>query len=106
MTSVRLHEDSVLVGWINVISKKHGTVFRADHDGREELYWFSNTLSWTSDLDGGGWFNRLTPTKESRYPLYTKLGGPQGRYGWVWEVSLPRGFDPRTIQPVVSYPGP
>jgi hypothetical protein len=30
------------------------------------------------------------------------LGGPQGRSGQVREISLPPGFDPRTVQPVVS----
>ena len=28
----------------------------------------------------------------TRYPLYMRLGRPQGRYGRV------RGFDPRTVQ--------
>jgi hypothetical protein len=47
-----------------------------------------------------------------RYPLYRRLGGPQGRSGWVLEISPPPGFDPRTIQLVASryteqlYPSP
>jgi hypothetical protein len=36
--------------------------------------------------------------------LYRKLGGPQGRSGRVRKIS--GGFDPRTVQPVASYPGP
>ena len=42
------------------------------------------------------------PPRKTRYPLYRRLGGPQGRYGRVWKISPPRGFDPRTVQPVAS----
>ena len=38
----------------------------------------------------------------NRYPLYRRLGGPQGRYGWA-ENLAPLGFDPQTVQPVVSH---
>jgi hypothetical protein len=38
-----------------------------------------------------------------RYPLYRRLGGPQGRSGWLWKILLPTGFDPWTIQPAVSH---
>jgi len=44
----------------------------------------------------------LPPGKETRYPLYSRLGGPQGRSGRVWKISSPTGFDPRTVQPVES----
>ena len=37
-----------------------------------------------------------------RYPLYRRLGGPQGRSGPVQKISAPPGFDPRTVQPVAS----
>jgi hypothetical protein len=43
----------------------------------------------------------LTPGK-TRYPLYRRLGGPQGRSGRVRKVSHPPVFDPRTVQPVAS----
>jgi hypothetical protein len=43
----------------------------------------------------------LTPGR-TLYPLYRKLGGPQGRPGQVRKISLPPGFDPRTVQPVAS----
>ena len=43
----------------------------------------------------------LTPGK-TRYPLYRRLGGPQGRSGQVRKISPPLGFDPRTVQPVAS----
>ena len=43
----------------------------------------------------------LRPRK-TRYPLYKRLGGPQGRSGRVWKISSPPGFDPRTFQSVAS----
>jgi hypothetical protein len=51
------------------------------------------------------------PPGKTRYPLYRKLGGHQGRSGRVRKISPPPGFDPRTVQPVeslyrLSYPGP
>ena len=45
---------------------------------------------------------RFIPGKESRYPLYTRLGVPQGRSGQVRKISLPPEFDPRTVQSVAS----
>jgi hypothetical protein len=43
----------------------------------------------------------LSPGK-TRYPLYRRLGGPQGRSGQVRKIWPPPGFDPRTVQPVTS----
>ena len=34
----------------------------------------------------------------TRYPLYSWLGGPQGRSGRVRNISTPPRFDPRTVQ--------
>jgi hypothetical protein len=42
------------------------------------------------------------PLGNTQYPLYRRLGGPQGRYGRVRKISSPLGFDPRTDQPVAS----
>jgi hypothetical protein len=42
------------------------------------------------------------PPGKTQYPLYKRLGGPQGRSGRVWKFSPPPGFDPRTAQPVAS----
>jgi hypothetical protein len=42
------------------------------------------------------------PPGITRYPLYRKLGMPQGRSGRVGKISPPPGFDPRTVQPVAS----
>ena len=37
------------------------------------------------------------PPGKTRYPLYRRLGGPQGRSGRVWKISPLPGFDPRTL---------
>ena len=42
-----------------------------------------------------------SPVK-TRYPLYRKLGGPQGRSGQVRKILPPPRFDPRTVQPAAS----
>ena len=62
-----------------------------------------------------GWGVSVTPVPtlppgKTRYTLYRRLGGPQGRSGQVRKISPPPGFDPRTVQPVaqslhrLSYP--
>jgi hypothetical protein len=55
----------------------------------------------------------LYPRGKTRYPLYGRLGEPQGRSGRVRKISRPPGFDIRTVQPVTSrytdcasHPGP
>jgi hypothetical protein len=59
----------------------------------------------TSLLDGvGGQLQApavLLPGK-TRYPLYKKLVGPQGRTGRVRKFLPPPGFDSRTVQSVES----
>ena len=55
-------------------------------------------MGWVSTPRTG----RFTPGKVTRYPLYGRLGGPQGRSGRVRKISLPPGFDLRTVQPVAS----
>ena len=42
------------------------------------------------------------PLGKTRYPLYSRLGGPQRRSGWVRKISPPPGFDPRIVQPAAS----
>jgi hypothetical protein len=70
---------------------------------------YRSTLSLTSVLDGGKWSTPrpacFIPGKETRYPVYRRLGGPEGRSGRVRKI-LPRpGLDPRSVQPLAS-PGP
>jgi hypothetical protein len=59
----------------------------------------------TSALEEGGWSaprsGRFTPRK-TRYSLYSRLGGPQGRSGHVRKMSPPPGFNPRTVQHLAS----
>ena len=45
---------------------------------------------------------RSLPPGKTRYPLYRRLGVPQGRSGQVRKISPPPGFDPRTVQPLAS----
>jgi len=60
----------------------------------------------TAALEGGEGSaslpGRSLPPGNSRYTLYRRLGGPQGRSGQVRETSLPLGFDSRNVQPVAS----
>jgi hypothetical protein len=44
----------------------------------------------------------LYPLKETRYSLYMRLGGPQGRSGQIRKISPQPGSDLRTVQPVAS----
>ena len=67
---------------------------------------YSSTLSLTSALDEDEWLpprpGRFIPGKETRYPLYMMLGGPQGRCERMQQISPPPAFDPRTLQPIES----
>jgi hypothetical protein len=47
--------------------------------------------------------SRFTPVKETRYSLYKRLGGPQGRSERERKITPLPGFDPRTVQPVASH---
>ena len=42
------------------------------------------------------------PSGKTRYPLYRRVGGPQGRSGRGRKISPAPGFDPRTVKPVAS----
>jgi hypothetical protein len=60
----------------------------------------------TSELEGVEWSashpGLNLPPGKTRYPLYRRLGGPQGRSEQVRKISPPPGCDSRTVQPVVS----
>jgi len=45
----------------------------------------------------------LLPGKITRYPLYSRLDGPQGRSGRVRKISPSTALDPRTFQTVASW---
>jgi hypothetical protein len=43
------------------------------------------------------------PPGKTRYPLYRRLGGPQGWFRQVRKPSPPPGFDPWTVQPLANH---
>ena len=73
-----------------------GVLPRIGHEGPEGSRGIE-LLGWSTPRPG-----RFTPGKETRHPLYRRLGGPQGRSGRVRNISPPPEFDPRTVQPVAS----
>jgi len=68
---------------------------------------YSSTFSLTSILDRDGWstsrLGRFSLDKETRYPLYRKLGVPQRRSVRVRKISPTPGFDPRNVCSVSLY---
>ena len=67
------------------------------HEGLEMEQRYTATLSLTLALDGVVGQRHAPaaiPPAKTRYPLYRRLGGPQGRSGRVRKISPPRGFDP------------
>jgi len=66
---------------------------------------YSSILSLTSALDEVGGQRHAPvalPLGKTWYPLYRRLGGPQGRSGRVRKFSPTPGFDPWTVQPAAS----
>ena len=64
-------------------------------------YRYSYNLSLTSALDEvGGQHHALE--KRPATPLYKSLGGPRGCSGRVREMSLPQGFNPRSVHRVAT----
>jgi hypothetical protein len=54
-----------------------------------------------------GWWStprpsRFTPGEETRYPYYRRMSRSQSYSGRMRKISSPPGFDPRTLQPIVS----
>jgi hypothetical protein len=45
---------------------------------------------------------RSLPPGRTLYPMYRRLGGPQGRSGQVRKISPPLGLNSRTVQPIGS----
>jgi hypothetical protein len=69
---------------------------RTGHEGPEGEYRYSTIFPLTSP------HLAALPAGRTRYPLYRRLGEPQGRSGHVQKISPPPGFDPRTAQSVAS----
>jgi len=66
---------------------------------------YTSTLSLTSVLDGvGGQLHTpaALPPGKRRYPMYRRLGGPQGRSRRVRKIFSSPGFDPRAFQNFAS----
>ena len=74
-------------------------------EAQKEEQRYSSTLSLTSALHGVGGQRHAPaalPPVMTRYPLYRRLGRPQGRSGRVLKISPSPVFDPRTVQLVAS----
>jgi hypothetical protein len=53
-------------------------------------------------MDGQCHGPAVLPPGKTRYPLYMRLGGPQGRSGRVRKTSPKPGLNPGTVQPLAS----
>ena len=80
---------------------------RTSNESPEGKCRYGSTLSLTTALDV--WVVNAMPRpfppppgRETWYPLYNKLGEPQGQSGQVCKISPP-GFDPRTVWSVLYY---
>ena len=73
------------------------------HEGPQGEQRYSSTLFQTSALEGGeGSTSRpgsTLPPGKTRYPLYRRLGGPQGRSGLVRKISPHRDSIPGPSSP-------
>ena len=69
---------------------------RTGNEGPEVDSFFKLGARWVSTPCPG----RFTPGKQTRYPLYSRLGGYQDRCGRVRNTSPPSGLDPQTFQTV------
>jgi hypothetical protein len=66
---------------------------------------YNSTLSLTSALVGVGGQRHVPATlfpRKTRYSLYGRLGGPQGRLYGCGKTRLQTGFDLRNVQPGAS----
>ena len=72
---------------------------RTAHGGRRGIALLfldhgTRRVEWSASLPG-----RTILRGKTRYPLYRRLGGPQGRSGHARKISPPRGFDPGPFSP-------
>jgi hypothetical protein len=73
---------------------------RTGHEGPEREWRYSCTFYLTSALNGVDCEHHAPaalPPGKTRYPLYRRLGGPQGQSGRVRKTLPLSGFDPRTV---------
>ena len=83
-------------------------------EGPEGEQMYTSTLPSTLALNGVGGQHHASSAVhpgKTRYSLYGRLGGSQGRSRRLRKISPPPEFDPRTAQPVseslyrLNYPG-
>jgi hypothetical protein len=89
-TFVCMYADQHVLRGIKNKGTAHTTT---DHESPESEYRYNCTLSLTSALDGVGGklhASAALPPGRTRYPLYRRLNGPQGRYGLVRKMSPTR----------------
>ena len=97
-----------IITFVKMLALEKGTFRPATgHEGLEVEKRYSSTLSLTSVLQSGGWLTprpgRFTLGKETRYPFYRKLGGPEGRSERMRKISPPSGFDLRAVESVATF---
>ena len=84
-------------------SKGKGKVIALQARCGPEGGWLYSSM--TATLEGGEWSaacpGRTLPPGKTRYPLYRRLGGPQGRSGRA-ENLVPTGIRSQTLQPVAQ----
>jgi len=80
---------------IQIFTQRHVWLHETSLYTSIELY-LCYTLSWPTALEGGEWTasrpGRSLPPGKTRYPLYRRLGGSQGRSGRVRKISPPTGI--------------
>ena len=98
-----VHTTSIFINpfHANFESNVHAVAYYKRKEAEVYIYSFFNLGTiW------GGWSTphpgRFTRGKETWYPMYMRLGGPQGKCAWLRKMSLLPGFDPRTVQPTYS----
>jgi len=89
------------------IGKGQPVTYHDCHSGGIEVYFYSFL---TSAPDRGGWPmthpHHFISAKVPLYPLCRRLGGSRGPSGQVQtreNLLLSLGFEPQTVQPVVSH---
>jgi len=88
------------VGKVSKVKFPQNRPWRTREGAEVQLY-----FSFTSALERAGGQRHgpaALPPGKSRYPLYRRLGGPQGRSGQVQKISPPPGFVCQTIHPIAS----
>ena len=101
----------LLTGWLcRITPRNSSSSSKTFYAGTEGWLRCRSNRCATSVLEVGGWStpcpHHCTSGKGTPYPFYRRLGGLRGWSRQARKILPPLGFDPQTIQPVVSrYPG-